>query len=154
MLQRLREEHRQIIRIMDRVETALFPAGAPEVVQIGEARWETQYILRDHFAYKDAFIYRILASSGSAKAVVTCRRLRAYEAKIRKAYHNHLARRDPSDMQANWKAYRAASLEMIRQLRHLVDLEKRDLYPLLESDAAIAQPARTPSFEMRMSATV
>lgn len=149
MLQRLKMEHRQILRIMDRVETTLFSPQATEAVHIGEARWETQYILRDHFAFKDAFVFRILAASGRPKAVVTGRRLQAHGAAIRDAYRNHLLRWDPSDMHASWDAYRAASLAMIRQLRTLVETEKAELYPILESEVAEVRPVAAPFFGLR-----
>lgn len=153
MLQRLKAEHRQILRIMDRVETTLFPLDAADVVPIGEARWETEYILRDHFAFKDAFVFRILAASGRLKAVVTGRRLQTAGAAIRQAYREHLDRWNPADLEGSWADYRAASLDMMRQLRELIDLEKAELYPLLESEAAIERQRATSPFGMRTVAT-
>ena len=152
MLQQLKTEHRQILRIMDRVETTLFPAQCADVVPIGEARWETEYMLRDHFAFKDAFVFRILVGSGRPKAVVTGRRLQAAGATIREAYRSHLVRWDPADMQASWAAYRVASLDMIRQLRELIELEQAELYPLLETEAAVERQPQAPIFGSRMTA--
>lgn len=118
---------------------------------IGETRWETEHILRDHFAFKDAFVFRILAASGRPKAVVTGRRLQAAGATIREAYRNHLARWDPADMQASWAAYRVASLNMIQQLRDLIELERAELYPILESEAAVERIPQTSFFGSRMA---
>ena len=152
MLQRLKSEHRQILRIMERIETTLFPANGADVVPIGEARWETEYMLRDHFAFKDAFVFRVLARSGRPKAVVTGRRLQAAGATIRQAYRNHLARWGPADMQTSWAAYRAASLDMIQQLRDLIELEKAELYPILESEAAVERIPQASFFGSRVAA--
>ncbi len=119
---------------------------------IGEARWGTEYMLRDHFGFKDAFVFRVLAASGRPKAVATGRCLQAAGATIREAYRKHLTRWDPADMQATWAAYRVASLEMIQQLRDLIELEKAELYPILESEAAVERKPQALFFGSRMAA--
>ncbi len=143
VLDRLRAEHRQVLRVMDRIQTALFSDEGGGVVRIGEARFETQHILRDHFAFKDAFVFRIIAASDRPGTAVTGRRLRAQGQAIAEAYHAHLERWDPSNMAASWTAYRDASLEMIRRLRDLVERERRYLYPLLEAEMVASHPEST-----------
>ena len=151
MLQRLKTEHRQILRIINRLETTLLPEADGEWRSIAEARWELRHILLAHFAYKIAFVYSALATSGRPKTVAVGRRLAPMCSEIRMVYELHEAVWDAAAAQADWSAFRRSALDVIRQLRQLIDVEQSDLFhfsangrraPALLLPPAVSESAR------------
>jgi hypothetical protein len=137
----LENEHRRILAFCGRMETLLRSSDEPSPLFLTPVRDEFATMLIQHMHFKDAMIYGPLRRATLPSRRSTVMQMDALCAALYKDYGTHRDEWPAKRIEAEWDAYRQATLELLERLDRAIQLERVHIYPLLASiDAERVDP--------------
>jgi hypothetical protein len=132
-LQRLREEHAQLIEIVNRLSKVISQTRPPSAGELFKLRHELSSALICHLKAEDWVLYpRLLASKNPTVA----RKARAFSDEmggLASAYMAYADRWPAHSIQDDWSGYCEETRDIAEALALRIKREDGELYPLLEA---------------------
>lgn len=103
----------------------------PEGAALSSARLRFSRGLRRHLQHIDGPVLSHLRATAGADAKPAIDAFRRLLHDYHEAAAHHVARWPSTSVTADWDGYRRSVAEMLARLRRRVEIERRDIYPLL-----------------------
>lgn len=132
-LGKLRDEHRDIMRIVGRLRLLIARTSPPPPLHLLSLRHELSSTLVRHLITEDWQLYPPLLDSRDPQIAATARAFTEEMGGLAVAYRAHCERWNATAITADWTGYCRDSSELLDALTNRVTREDRDLYPLLEA---------------------
>ena len=128
----------ELVEINAEVETGAIEMGrlmqmmrAPEGAALSNARLRFSRGLRRHLQHIDGPVLSHLRATAGADAKPAIDAFRRLLQDYHEAAAHHVARWPSTSVAADWDGYRRSVAEMLARLRQRVEVERRDIHPLL-----------------------
>lgn len=115
MIDRFKEDHRQIAGLAAQVEACL-AEREPPLARLGNARWVLARALFAHIAAEEGMVYPRVEQAAKS---------------LRQQLHEHIAQWGTPQILADWSGYRAAETRLLTALRARIAFEEREVFPRL-----------------------
>jgi hypothetical protein len=125
------EEHRQLEAEAGRLK-AIAMAAVPDAAAIAGMRWKMAQAIHNHCAREDADIYQAIFASGDAAATRAAWADRKEHGQLAKVFGTYVRDWPVARINAEWMAFRAATLAVIEKLAARIATEEGVLYPHAE----------------------
>lgn len=137
-LAKLRREHSEILRIVERLRFLVSQPRPPPQLHLFALRHELSSTLISHLKDEDWLLYPRLLTSGDAHIAATARAFMDEMGGLGVAYRAHCTKWSADAITADWAGYRSDSVSLMDALTSRITRESRELFPLLESLARAA----------------
>lgn len=131
-LDRLRDEHRDILRIVDRLRLLIAGSSPPPPLHLLSLRHQLSSTLIGHLKAEDWLLYPPLLDSRDQHIAATARAFIEEMGGLGVAYRAHCEQWNAVAIAADWAGYCRDSRILLDALTTRVKRENRELYPLLE----------------------
>jgi hypothetical protein len=132
-LGKLRDEHTEILRIVDKLRYLIDRAIPPPQLHLFALRHELSSTLIGHLKDEDWLLYPRLLKSADRHIAATARAFSHEMGGLAVAYTGHCKKWNADAITADWAGYCEESRCLIDALTNRITRESRDLYPLLET---------------------
>ena len=130
-LDKLRDEHTVILRIVERLRFLIDQAVPPPQLHVLALRYELSAALIEHLQTEDRFLYPSLLASSDPHIAATARSFSEEMGGLGAAYVEHCKTWKGDAIAADWAGYSLASTALLDALTRRISRENRELYPLL-----------------------
>jgi hypothetical protein len=137
-LAKLRREHTEILRIVERLRYLISQSSPPPQLHLFALRHELSSTLISHLKDEDWLLYPLLLASPDAQIAATARAFSEEMGGLGVAYRAHCTKWSADEITADWAGYRIDSGSLMDALTNRITRESSELYPLLESFARAA----------------
>lgn len=132
-IQRLREEHADIINVVAQLDEAVRRETPPPTVELFELRARLARALIGHLKSEDWLLYPRLLESKDQVVAETARAFVAEMGGLATAFTDYTRQWSAKAIELDWRGYRNATNAILTALRTRILRENRDLYPLIDS---------------------
>ena len=132
-LQKLREEHAELVEIVGRLGAVVAGPKSPPIVELFNLRRELSSTLVAHLKAEDWALYPRLMASDDPDTAARAKGFSHEMGGLGAAYNLYAQRWDALSIAANWSGFCHESREIINALTTRIVRENRDLYPLFEA---------------------
>jgi iron-sulfur cluster repair protein YtfE (RIC family) len=129
---RLREEHAQLVRIVQRLGDAIAQPSPPQQVELFELRRELASTLIAHLKAEDWVLYPRLLESPDEAIAGTAQAFIDEMGGLAAAFTAYSEKWNAVAIGADWAGYCAESRGIIEALSNRIVRENRELYPLID----------------------
>ena len=137
-IQRLRDEHAQLIEVIGQLGAAVQQATPPPAVELFELRAKLARALIGHLKSEDWLLYPRLLESKDPNVAETARLFVEKMGGLAAAFTDYSRQWSAKAIETDWQAYCQATTEIVTALRTRIEREDRELYPLIEAVAKAA----------------
>ncbi len=131
-LGKLRDEHRDIMKIVDRLRLLIAASRPPPPLHLLALRHELSSTLIGHLKAEDWMLYPPLLDSHDPHIAATARAFIEEMGGLAIAYRAHCEQWNAVAIAADWAGYCRDSRRLLDALASRVSRENMELYPLLE----------------------
>ena len=131
-LNKLREEHAHLVRIVRRLADIVSQPTPPAKLTLFELRRELSSTLIAHLKAEDWVLYPKLLASTDPNVATTARSFSEEMGGLSAAYLAYVERWTATAIEQDWSAYCDDSRGIIDALGTRIERENRELYPLLD----------------------
>ena len=131
-LAQLRNEHAELIKIVDELKALVGGDTPPAAVELFNVRRRLSGVLIAHLKAEDWVLYPPLLTCDDPEIAATARQFVDEMGGLAQAYSVFNERWDALSIESDWQGYRKAAGGIIEALTNRIVRENRDLYPLLE----------------------
>ena len=139
-LDKLRDEHRLILRIVERLRFLIGQSKPPPQLHLFALRHELSATLIGHLKTEDWVLYPQLLASSDPQIASTARAFCDELGGLGAAYVEHCKIWNAEAIAADWAGYGVASLHLLDALTARISRENHELYPLLQRVDREARP--------------
>lgn len=132
-LGKLREEHAELIQIVQRLEHVIAQPSPPSQIGLFNLRREFNSTLIAHLKDEDWLLYPRLLESSDAKIAATAKAFIDEMGGLAEAFAAYNCKWTATAIHADWPGYCVQSRTIIDALTNRITRENRELYPLLEA---------------------
>ena len=130
-LDKLRDEHTVILRIVERLRYLIGQSTPPPQLHVLALRYELSAALIVHLQTEDGFVYPPLLANADPHIVSIGRAFSREMDGLGAAYVEHCKTWSADAIAADWAGYSIASQALLDALTMRISRENRELYPLL-----------------------
>ena len=130
----MRRQHDELRALAAKYEYEL-DRTVPDLPAHAKCRWMLARLVSVHLAYEAVLYPEVAGQPGHPGEIA--RRMAADVADLGERLQDHVREWTPCTIADDWARYRSSSRELMTALRHQMESEERDLYPL----ASIAKTA-------------
>ncbi len=109
---------------------------APDVIELGKRRAALARVTTERVRFVHGRLCPMLATGPTPRHAAAAGQLRERVAAVIAASNRHIGEWSTGQIAADWTGYGAATRAMVAQVRAVLAMERRDIYPLL---ATVAQ---------------
>ena len=131
-LGKLRDEHREILRIVGRLGLLIAGSSPPPKLHLLALRHQLSSILIGHLKAEDWLLYPPLYDSRNLHIAATARAFSEEMGGLGMAYWAHCEQWNAVAIAGDWPGYCRDSRTLLDALTNRITRENRELYPLLE----------------------
>ncbi len=131
-IQKLRQEHAELVEIVGRLGKAVMLPTPPEMVGLFDLRRELASTLIGHLKAEDWALYPQLMASNDPEIAATAKAFSDEMGGLSDAFAIYAQRWDAMSINGNWKGFCAESRTIIDALTDRIQRENRELYPLVD----------------------
>ena len=130
-LDKLRNDHTVILRIVERLRYLINQSTPPPRLHVLAPRYELSAALIDHLQTEDETLYPRLLVSPDPHIAAVARSFSEEMGGLGAAYVQHCKTWNADAIAADWAGYSLASTALLDALTQRISRENRELYPLL-----------------------
>ena len=131
-LQKLSQEHDELLKLVERLRVAVAAAHSPPVVELYSLRAELATTLIAHLKAEDWAVYPRLMACGDAEIAATAKAFSDEMGGLAAAFGVYAQRWDAMTIQANWHGFCLETKDILAELTSRISRENEGLYPLIE----------------------
>jgi hypothetical protein len=132
-LPKLRQEHAELIEIVDRLSAVIAQPNPPAMGDFFILRQELSFCLIAHLKGEDWVLYPRLFASPDPTVAQTAREFCVEMGGLAEAYVDYAEKWNAHSIEQDWGAYCAETHCILTALTTRIIRENRELYPLLEA---------------------
>ena len=131
-LQKLREDHAELVKIVQNLGELIARPAAPQQLELFEVRRLLNSTLIAHLKAEDWVLYPRLAESADAEIAATAKAFSEEMGGLAAAYSAHVDKWNAAAIDADWPGYCRETRAVLDKLTCRITRENRELYPLME----------------------
>jgi hypothetical protein len=131
-LTEFRAAHWQLGALMDGLSAYIETDSPPEPVGFLHFRRDFSRMLIQHLKREDWLLYARLRASARPELRAAAARVHAEIGAFEAMFSAYGRRWTSARIGDDWQGFRQETAELLRRLRHRIELEEEELYPLLE----------------------
>jgi iron-sulfur cluster repair protein YtfE (RIC family) len=131
-LQKLRQEHGDLLKLVGRLREAVDAPCSPPIVELYQLRSELASTLIAHLKAEDWAVYPRLMACGDAEIAGTAKAFSDEMGGLAEAFAVYTQRWDAMSIQVDWHSFCLETKDIIAALTNRITRENKDLYPLVE----------------------
>ena len=129
-LQKLRQEHGRLIKLVERLRVAVDAPRSPPIAELYQLRAELASTLIAHLKAEDWALYPRLMACGDTEIAGTAKAFSDEMGGLAAAFAVYTQRWVAMSIQANWHGFCLETKDIIEALSSRIKRENRELYPL------------------------
>ena len=129
---RLRNEHDRLIEIIDDLSLVIARTTPPKMSELDLLRKDLAETLIGHLKVEDWMLYPDLLESADPVIVRTARAFSAEMGGLAAAFLDYSEKWQSAAIDRDWHGFCRETAELAHELRHRIERENSELYPLLE----------------------